>query len=103
MISDNAVYLETPKDPQSEEDFNWTPGPYLRAGDTVGTLVKWFISRGDSSLVFLTPPAISPDGLSISARLAGGRLGVRYRVTIRFRTTLGELLDFSLEFDCAAA
>lgn len=99
----NVVYLETPKDPQSEELFNWEPGPNLIAGDTIAAVLKYFVARGDSSLVFVTPPAISTSGLMVSAMLGGGRLGVRYRATIRYRTTLGETLDLSLEFDCRAA
>jgi hypothetical protein len=103
MGSDNVIFLETPKDPQSEEVFNFTPGPNLIAGDSIASVLKCFVSRGDSSLVLLTAPAISTDGSSVSVKLGGGRLGVRYRVTLRFTTTLGETLDMSLEFDCRAA
>lgn len=99
-MADNVVYLETPKDPQTEEDFNWVPGPQLQAGDSIAEIVKCFVARGDKSLFFVTQPTSSTDGLAVSARLGGGRLGERYRVTLRYRTVLGEVLDLSLEFDC---
>lgn len=103
MPDQRIVFLKTPKDPQSEEDFNWGCAALLKVGDTVAVVTKIFVARGDSSLVLLTAPAISDDGQTVGARLGGGRLGVRYRVTIRFTTATGEKLDMSIEFDCLAA
>ena len=99
-IDSNVAFISTPKDPRTEEDFNWNVGPQLKAGDTVGSVEKMFVERGDAALDILTVPTISSDGRVVSARLGGGRRGVRYRVTILYTTATGEKLDFSIEFDC---
>lgn len=97
----NVVFLSTPKDPKTKEDFNWDCSPMLKAGDAVASVTKIFVERGDSGLVILSSAAVNPAGTSVSARLGGGRRGVRYRVTIYFTTVTGEELDAALEFDCA--
>ncbi len=101
MTESNVAFLTTPKDPRTEEDFNWDVRPALKPGDTVATVTKLFTQRGDSALTILSAPAIAANGGIVSARLGGGRRGVRYRVTIYFTTATGEKLDFSIEFDCA--
>ncbi len=100
MSDSNVVFLSTPKDPKSKEDFNWDCSAMLKIGDTVASVTKIFVERGDANLAIVTAPAISPDGKFVGARLGGGRRGQRYRVTIYFTTATGEELDASLEFDC---
>lgn len=97
----NVVFLGTPKDPKTKEDFNWDCSHALKAGDTVASVTKIFVERGDSSLTILSSAAINTAGTSVSARLGGGRRGVRYRVTIYYLTASGEELDAAIEFDCA--
>lgn len=97
----NVVLLYSPKDPKSKEDFNWDCTALLKATDTIASVTKIFVERGDSSITILSVPAISSSGRVVSARLGGGRRGQRYRLTIYFSTATGEELDFSLEFACA--
>jgi hypothetical protein len=100
MSESNVAIITTPKDPRTEEDFNWDVAPLLKVGDTVAAIDRTFVERGDSALVIVSPPAVNVAGNAMSARLGGGRRGVRYRVTIFFTTATGEKLDFSIEFDC---
>lgn len=101
MSESQVIYLSEPKDPRTEEDFNWDCGPMLKMGDTVASVTKLFVELGDSALTILSTPAVAVDGRAVGARLGGGRRGQRYRVTIAFTTSSGEKLRMSLEFDCA--
>lgn len=99
MSDSNVVFITTPKDPRSVEDFNWDFRPLLKVGDAISSIAKMFIERGDSALTFGTP-APDDNNVIVSSRLSGGRRGVRYRVTILIVTVTGEEIDLSLEFDC---
>jgi hypothetical protein len=99
MTESQVISIPEPKDPRTEEDFNWNCGPMMKPGDGVASVTKVFVERGDSALS-IGVPAISEDGQQVSARIGGGRRGQRYRVTILFTTDTGEKLALSLEFDC---
>lgn len=95
------IRLDTPKDPNTEEFFEFEPGLQFITGDGIASVLKCFVAKGDSSLVLLDDPEISDDGRKASVLIGGGRLGQTYWVTLRFTTTLGETLELTLEFDCA--
>jgi hypothetical protein len=87
----------SPKDPDSEETFNWDFGPMLLPGDSVAAFVSMaFEDSPDELVTFLSGAALS--GNKISRKLGGGTLGEDYGLRCRVTTTLGETLDLTLRF-----
>lgn len=96
----------SPKDPDSEEWFNWDFTRLIQsgAGGTIASIVAGPLKEdGDDAVTVLVGPAISPSGLLVSAKLGGGTSETRYQFTMRVLTTAGETLDHTLSFSCVNA
>jgi hypothetical protein len=95
----------SPKDPDSEEFFEWDCEQQIKdgAGGTIASIDSFIFEEGDGMVTFLTAAAISADGYRVSRKLGGGTDGVDYAITMRFTTTAGEKLDSTMRFFCANA
>lgn len=94
-----------PKDPHTEEVFEFDCGSIMATGDTVASVESVFVQSGDADeLDLLTPPATSDDAKHVSLMVGRGLPSSWYVLVCRFRTAvLGELLDLELEFYVKAA
>jgi hypothetical protein len=88
------------KDPNTTERFNWNCKPLMIPGDTVASVVSVSFPETDGALALVGMPAISDDGLMVSALLGACTKGRYYTATCRFTTTIGETLELSLRFYC---
>jgi len=98
----------TPKDPDTEEYFNWDCSKVIAggAGGTIASIVRGPFEEageGDGAITVLAPGAISSTGLVISAKLGGGTEDVSYALTFEFLTTMGEKLSHTIRFTCVNA
>jgi hypothetical protein len=98
----------SPKDPDSEEFFNWDCTAMIQsaAGGTIASIVTGPFQEngeGDGAWTLLEGPVTDASGLIIGAKLGGCTAGVDYALTVRFRTTMGELLDHTIRFSCINA
>lgn len=89
-----------PKDPNTTEVFNWNCKPHMIEGDTVASVVSITFPETDGVLALVGMPAVSGDGLRVSAKLGPCTKGLYYTACCRFTTTLGETLEISLRFYC---
>lgn len=94
-----------PKDPNSEEPFNFDCSSIMDEGDTVASVESVFVQSGDEdALNMMSAPAISSDGKRVSIMLGAGLPASWYVLICRFRTAVsGALLDLELEFYVKAA